>query len=242
MLSALFVFYCTTLEQRAFGATPENAPRAFTTAITGANAQVNGARLVPGATLFRGDVLTLGPDSSAAVQISGKNDLLIATPGTELVIEPEGIKLRAGRVRVRLAGADTFPVTGPFFHVNVAASVGNSGSAEILVSGKSAQVATVTGVSDILMDGSDALHRVDAGKMAMLNDAEDGEFSNGRDTSLSATGESTGSSSAPPKPGKPAPSGASRKTIYIVSAAVGAAAIGVGLWLSSREMVSRYGP
>jgi hypothetical protein len=233
-LLTLSLYSCAALEQRAFGATPENAPRAFATAITGANAQLNGARLIPGATLFRGDVVKLGPDSSAAVQISGKNDLVIATPGTELIIELEGVRLRTGRVRVRLAGADTFPVTGPFFHVNVAASGGNSGSAEIFVSGKSAQVSTVTGVADILMDGSDTLHRVDAGKIAMMDDAANAEMGSEKDSSVPAAG--ANSSGAPQS--KPAPAAKSPKTIYIISAAVGGAAIGVGLWLSSREEVS----
>src|SRR5258708_2670238 len=89
-LLTLSLFSPAALEQRAFSATPASAPRAFAAAITGANAQLNGARLMLGATLFRGDVLTLGPDSSVAVQVSGKNDHVICTPGTELVIEPEG--------------------------------------------------------------------------------------------------------------------------------------------------------
>ncbi len=190
---------------------------------------------MPGATLFRGDVLTLGPDSSVAVQVSGKNDQVIVTPGTELVIEPEGVRLRTGRIRVRLAGADTFPVTGPFFHVNVAASGGNSGSAEISVNGKSAQVTAVTGVADILMDGSDTLHRVDAGKIAMMDDATNEELGSGKDSSLSAA---EPNSSSPAPQSNSVPSGKSRKTIYIISAAVGGAALGVGLWLSTQETVS----
>jgi hypothetical protein len=235
-LLTLSLFSSAALEQRAFSATPASAPRAFATAITGANAQLNGARLIPGATLFLGDVVKLGLDSSAAVQISGKNDQVIITPGTELVIAPEGIRLRTGRIRVRLAGADTFPVTGPFFHVNVAASGGNPGSAEISVSGKAAQVAAVTGVADILMDGSDALHRVDAGKIAMMDDAANGEMGSGKDGSLSAAEPNSSSPAAPQS--NSAPSGKSRKTIYIISAAVGGAALGVGLWLSTQETVS----
>ena len=242
-LLALFLFSSNALEQRAFGATPENTARAVATAITGKNAQLNGARLTPGATLFRGDVVTLGPDSSAAVQMRGRNDLVIATPGTELVIESEGVRLRTGSVRIRLAGEHTLSVSGPFFHVSVAGSGGNPGSAEISTSEKSARVATVTGVSDILMDGSDALHRVDAGKIAVMDDAASGDMANGKDSSLSAAGDasnSAGAQATPPQ--KTQPSRASRKTIYIISAAVGGTAIGVGLWLSSREMVSPQVP
>jgi hypothetical protein len=235
-LLTLSLFSPAAFEQRAFSATPASTPRAFATAITGANAQLNGARLIPGVTLFLGDVVKLGPDSSAAVQISGKNDQVIISPGTELVIEPEGVRLRTGRIRVRLAGADTLPVTGPFFHVNVAASGDSSGSAEIFVNGKSAQVAAVTGVADILMYGSDALHRVDAGKIAMMDDATNEELGSGKDSSLSAAGPNSSSHAAPQS--KSVPTAKSPKTIYIISAAVGGAALGVGLWLSTQEMVS----
>jgi len=242
-LLALFVFSCVAFEQRAFGAAPESAARAVATAITGENAQLNGNRLIPGATLFRGDVVTLGADSSAAMQMRGRNDLVIVTPGTELVIESEGVRLRAGRVRIRLAGNDTLPVSGPFFHVSVAAFGGNSGSAEISTSEKSARVATVTGVSDILMDGSDALHRVDAGKIAVMDDAASGEVGVAKDSSVPATAQNSNSSGGSPNPGQSTPPGkVSRKGIYIISAAVGGTAIGVGLWLSSREMVSPQVP
>src|SRR6266853_209894 len=117
-LLTLSLFSPAALEQRAFSATPASAPRAFATAITGANAQLNGARLIPGATLFRGDILKLGEASSAALQFG--NDLVLAAPGTEFVVESEGIKLRSGRVQVRLAGGDSFAVSGPFFGVHVA--------------------------------------------------------------------------------------------------------------------------
>jgi hypothetical protein len=242
MLLALVLFSPAALEQCVFGATPESAPRAVATAITGANAQLNGARLIPGATLFRGDVLTLGPDSSGAFQIRGKNDLVIATPGTELVIEPEGIRLRTGRVRVRLAGADTFPVIGPFFRVNVAASGGSSGSAEIWVGSKKAQVAAVAGVADILTDGSDASYRLDAGK-AVTIDAASGATGSGQASSVPAAGQVSESSGVPQTSTQGTqPSGKNPRTIYIISAVTGGAVIGIGLYLSSRETVSPSAP
>src|SRR5258708_13835157 len=88
-LLTLSLFSSAGLEQRAFSATPASAPRAFATAITGANAQLNGARLIPAATLFLGDVLKLALDSSPAGQISGKNAPLVITPGPHLVIAPD---------------------------------------------------------------------------------------------------------------------------------------------------------
>src|SRR5260370_12882978 len=128
-------------EEPAFGATPPPAsgPRASAAGITGVNAQLNGARLIPGATLFRGDILKLGEASSAALQFG--NDLVLAAPGTELVVESEGIKLRSGRVQVRLAGGDSFAVSGPFFDVHIAPSGGNSGSGGVLIDGREARVA-----------------------------------------------------------------------------------------------------
>jgi len=86
------------------------------------------------------------------------------------------------------------------------------------------------------MDGSDALHRVDAGKIAMMDDAANGEMGSGKDGSLSAAEPNSSSPAAPQS--NSAPSGKSRKTIYIISAAVGGAALGVGLWLSTQETVS----
>src|SRR5712692_9236758 len=62
-LLALFLFSPAALEESAFGATPASGPRASAAGITGANAQLNGTRLIPGATLSRGDVITLGADS-----------------------------------------------------------------------------------------------------------------------------------------------------------------------------------
>jgi len=238
-LLILFFFSRGALERRVFAATPENTARGVATAITGVNVQLNGAQLKPGVTLFQGDELTLGADSSAAVQMKGKNDLLIAGEGTTLIIEAEGIRLRAGRVRVRLAGADTFPVTGPFFRVSIAPSGGNAGSAEIVTSDKTAQVAALAGLADVLVDGSEISHRVDAGKIAVM-DAAGEEVASAQDAnSAPAQGKAPPVANSPQTPGQNSkPSGKRPVTIYIISAAVGGAAIGVGLYLSSREMVS----
>jgi hypothetical protein len=143
-LLVLRAFCPAAPEESAFGATPEKGTSASVAGISGANAELNGERLTPGATLFRGDVITLGPDSSAALQF-GKG-LVLVGPGTELVVDSGRINLRSGRVQIRLGGTDTFVVSGPFFRVNVVPSGGSSGSAEILVGGKQAQVSAVAGI------------------------------------------------------------------------------------------------
>ena len=185
-LLTLILFSAPAHEQSAFGATPASGPRASAAGITGTNAQLNGARLIPGATLFRGDIVTLGAYSSAALQFA--NDVVLAAPGTELVVESEGITLRGGRVQIRLAGADSFAVSGPFFRVNVAPSGGASGSAEILVGGTQAQVLAVAGVADLMAGGSDAPYRLHAGEVARL-DAASGDGAAGQAGSVPAAGQ-----------------------------------------------------
>src|ERR1700737_5397000 len=152
-LLTVVLFSPAAHEESAFGATPASAPRASAAGITGANAQLNGARLIPGATLFRGDIVTLGAHSSAALQFA--NDMVLAAPGTELVVESEGITLRGGRVQIRLAGADSFAVSGPFFRVSVAPSGGTAGSAAFLVGGTQAQVLAVAGTDDPTAAGTE---------------------------------------------------------------------------------------
>ena len=199
--------------------------------------------MIPGATLFRGDVLTLGADSSAALQMNGENALVIAAPETEFSVEAEGIRLSTGRIQIRLAGADAFPVTGPFFRVNVAAAKGKAGSAQIFVNGESAQITAVTGTADILIVGNDSPYRLDAGNAVTISAAtgptEGGQASSGPESAK--TSESP-DASQPQRGQGPKPGGASPKTIYIISALAGGAVIGVGLWLSSREGVSPITP
>ena len=185
-LLTLILFSSPAHEQSAFGATPASAPRASAAGITGANAQLNGARLIPGATLFRGDIVTLGAHSSAALQFA--NELVLAAPGTELVVESEGITLRGGRVQIRLAGADSFAVSGPFFRVSVAPSGGTAGLAEILVGGTQAQVLAVAGIADLMAGGSDAPYRLHAGEVARL-DAASGDGAAGQAGSVPAAGQ-----------------------------------------------------
>src|ERR1700733_15636278 len=54
--------------QVSYCVTPASASAASATSINGADVEVNGARMASGATLFPGDVVQIGMDSSAALQ------------------------------------------------------------------------------------------------------------------------------------------------------------------------------
>jgi hypothetical protein len=166
-LLVLRAFCPAAPEESAFGTTPERSTSASVAGIAGANAELNGARFTPGATLFRGDVIKLGTDASAALQFG--TGLVLVAPGTELVVDSGRINLRSGRVQIRLAGTDMFVVSGPFFHVMVVPADSHSGSAEILVDGKQAQVSSVAGFVDLSTNGSDAPRRLHAGEIASMD-------------------------------------------------------------------------
>src|SRR5450432_3030258 len=64
-----FVLACMLFYgQPVFGAASAGVSRASAVGVSGVSAQLNGARLDRGATLFGADVVTLGVDSSAALQ------------------------------------------------------------------------------------------------------------------------------------------------------------------------------
>jgi FecR protein len=149
------------------GATPSGSPAASAASIRGANAEVNGAPLASGTTLFPGDVVRLGAGSTVALQLG--DSLVIAAPLTELVVEPGGVSLRNGRLQVRASGAESLAVSGPFFHVNVASLGGAPGSAEIRLGGNHARVSGVAGVADLTAAGNANAYRLHAGQTAMLD-------------------------------------------------------------------------
>ena len=163
--------------QSAIGATPAGSPVASAAGVNGANAELNGAQMASGATLFPGDIVRLGTASSAALQF-GK-DLVLAAPLTEFVVEPAGVSLRSGRLQVRASGGESFAVSGPFFHVNIASSGGAPGSAEIRVGGTHAQVSAVAGAAELTAAGSATPYKLHAGETATLDaaarDAADGQ-------------------------------------------------------------------
>jgi ferric-dicitrate binding protein FerR (iron transport regulator) len=153
----------------AFGAPASTRARASAASIAGGNAQLNGAPLAPGATLYPGDVIALGAGSTAALQF--ESDLVLAAPMTELVVEPSGVGLRRGSVQVRLGGGLSFAVSGPFFRVNVASAGGAAGSAEVRVGGTRAQVTAVAGTAEVTPTGVATPYRLHAGEVAMMDSA-----------------------------------------------------------------------
>jgi hypothetical protein len=163
----IIVIHAAIAEQSAFGATSANGPRASATGISGKNVELNGAPLTSGESLFPGDVVKLGPDSSAALQFG--NDFVLAAPLTELVVESEGVRLRSGRLQVRASGGNAFAVSAPFFRVNVVPPVGAPASAEIRVGGMRGQVSAIAGFADVTAAGSDVPYRLHPGYVATMD-------------------------------------------------------------------------
>jgi len=151
----------------AFGAISANDPAASATSITGKDAKLNGAPMPVGATLFPGDVIRLGEASSAGLRFG--SSMVLAAPLTELVVESEGVSLRNGRLQVRADGAQSFAISGPYFHVNIAASGGVPSSAEVRLAGPRAQVSAVAGGADLTAAGNDTSYRLRAGETATLD-------------------------------------------------------------------------
>ncbi len=162
------ILVCTAAPgSSGFGATPANGPAASATSITGNDAKLNGTPMPVGATLFPGDVIRLGEASTAGLRFG--NSMVLAAPLTELVVESEGVSLRKGRLQVRADGAESFAISGPFFHVNIAAFEGIPSSAEVRLAGPRAQVSAVAGGADLTAAGSDTSYRVRAGETATLD-------------------------------------------------------------------------
>lgn len=156
----------------ALGATPASGPIASATSIIGKEATLNGVPLTPGATLFPGDVIRVGWDSTAALRFA--DSLVLAAPQTELVVESEAVTLRNGRLQVRASGQEPFGISGPFFRVKIAASGGIPSSAEIRLGGTLAQVSTVAGAAEVTAAGNIAPYRLHAGETATLDAAGGG--------------------------------------------------------------------
>lgn len=151
----------------AVAATAATNPAASAASISGKDAQLNGAPMPVGATLFPGDIIRLGETSTAALRF--EDSVVLAAPLTELVVEAEGVSLRNGRLQVRAGGAKPFAVTGPFFHVGVGASSAGASSAEIRLSGRRAQVSAVAGAADLTAEGTVAPFRLNAGETATVD-------------------------------------------------------------------------
>jgi hypothetical protein len=181
------IFVCGTAPgSSAYGATPASGPAASAVSITGEDAELNGAPIAAGATLFPGDVIRLGGASKAALRFG--NSLVFAAPLTEFVVESEGVSLLHGSLQVRANGVESFAISGTFFHVNISASGGVPSSAEIRLAGMRAQVSAVAGTADLLAAGSAAPYRLHAGETATL-DATGGDASPGQGNANPAAGQ-----------------------------------------------------
>ncbi len=131
--------------------------------------ELNGSPMQAGATLFPGDVVRLGENSTAALQFG--NSSVLAAPLTELVVESQSLQLRNGRVQVRVSGKEPFSISGSFFHLNVAGTEGTAGSAEIRLGGAHAEVSAVAGMIE-LTPGGNAPYRLQPGETATLDAGE----------------------------------------------------------------------
>jgi ferric-dicitrate binding protein FerR (iron transport regulator) len=166
-LLACLLIWASAPVTSALASTPATVPAASATSIVGKTAELNGTPMSSGATLFPGDVVRLGQASTVALRFG--SSLVLAAPLTELVIEPQGVTLRNGRLQVRANGENAFGISGPFFHVNVAALGGLASSAEIRLGGKRAQVSAVAGTADLTAAGIVAPYTLHAGESATLD-------------------------------------------------------------------------
>lgn len=167
-LAGIFL-WAAAADSPAFAGPTASSPTGSAASIIGKDAKLNGAPMPAGATLFPGDVIRLGEDSTAALRFA--DSLVLAAPDTELVVESQGVNLRSGRLQVRADGGESFAISGPFFHVSIAAFGGIPSSAEIRLGGTRAQVSAVAGAADLTTTGSAAPYKLYAGETATLDAA-----------------------------------------------------------------------
>lgn len=146
-----------------------NAPRASATSVSGPDARLNDRPLEAGSTLYPGDVMRLGAGSSAAFEFGG--NLILAAPQTDLVLEPSGIRLRAGRIQVRAKNPEGFEISGALFRTRFSTSGETPASAEIRVGASEARIAAVAGLAEVTPSGGSAEYKVHPGEVAVLNPA-----------------------------------------------------------------------
>ena len=150
----------------AWGGATDTVPAALVAAVTGKDTGLNGTRMVPGATLFPGDRVRVGEDSTTALRF-GPSEVL-AAPNTELIVKSEGLTLRGGRIQVRAGGEKRFEISGAMFRLALMAHDGAPGSAEIRVEGARAQISAVSGTAELAAKGSDVPYRLRPGETASL--------------------------------------------------------------------------
>jgi hypothetical protein len=180
----------------------------------GRDVQLNGAPMPSGATLFAGDVIHLGEESTAALRFG--SSLVLAAPLTEIVVESDGVSLRNGRLQARTNGTESFAVSGAFFRVRLAAEGGLTNSAEIRVEGARAQITAVAGDAEVTPAGSATPIKLHSGETATLDDPDPGQ--------------------SPKK--RTAAAGLGSRVPIIITVVGVAAAVGIGVWQATRPTVS----
>jgi ferric-dicitrate binding protein FerR (iron transport regulator) len=162
------VFLSAIVSSPSIHAAPRDTPGSvFATSIVGKQVELNGSPMQAGATLFPGDVVRLGENSTAALQFG--NSSVLAAPVTEFVVESQSLQLRNGRVQVRVSGKEPFTISGSFFRLNVARAEAMAGSAEIRLGGAHAEVSAVAGMTE-LTPGSNTPYRLQPGETATLDE------------------------------------------------------------------------
>jgi ferric-dicitrate binding protein FerR (iron transport regulator) len=166
-------------------ATRDTAMSVFATSIMGKQVELNGSPMPAGATLFPGDVVRLGENSTAALQFG--NSSVLAAPLTVLVVEAQSLQLRNGRLQVRVNGKLPLAVSGGFFHLNIAGEAGLAGSAEIRLHGAHAEVSAVAGLTEVTAAGN-ASFKLQPGETATF-DRSDEQSSTGQTAASLAAGQ-----------------------------------------------------
>jgi ferric-dicitrate binding protein FerR (iron transport regulator) len=182
-LAAVF-FLAIVPNPSIHAATSNTVASVFAASTQGKQVELNGSPMPAGATLFPGDVVRLGENSTAALQFGDSS--VLAAPLTELVVESQSLQLRNGRLQVRVNGKEPFIISGPFFHLNIAAKQGMAGSAEIRLGGAHAEVSAVTGLTELTAAGN-ASYKLQPGETATF-DRSDEQSSTGQTAASPAVG------------------------------------------------------
>jgi ferric-dicitrate binding protein FerR (iron transport regulator) len=165
------VFLSAIVSSPSIHAAPrDSAASVFAASVMGKQVELNGSPMQVGATLFPGDVVRLGENSTAALQFG--NSSVLAAPLTELVVESQSLQLRNGRLQVRVNGKVPLTVSSVFFHLHVAAEEGISGSAEIRLDGAHAEVSSVAGVTELTAAGN-ASYKLQPGETATFDRSDE---------------------------------------------------------------------
>lgn len=166
-LAALSVVYSAGT---SIGAVPNSLSKAtneiVVTAVSG-DAWLNQAPLTPGVTLYTGDHVRLSSNAATTIELFGGD--VWAAAGSAFTIEPGGIRLERGRVRLQQKQFQPFRVQCDLF--TVVLDRGNSAvRAEIGVTNAGGHVTPSVGVASVVLAGDTQTYQVRAGESALIGD------------------------------------------------------------------------